>query len=678
MHYLSHHNSTKTSGFTLVEMLVIVPIVILALGGFISLMIGMVGDVIATRDSNNMTYQAQDALSSIDRDVSFSTQFLATTGTLTSPQGSDNNFNGTAAFANVESAPGTSDRLILYALATTLSPTDSLRDIVYYRDQPNPCTSLRVFNKAFYVKIVYFIKAGSLWRRTIMPTYNTNATADINTVCTTPWQQDSCSPGYVAVRCKTEDVKLMDDISDLNVAYYTAPGSTTDTGPTNATAASTIKVTLTGKKTSAGEDITITQSLRATRKNGEPDLSLSFNQQPASKSVVMGMTNTQFTVTPSDAAATIQWQRSTDGGANWTNISGATSATYAVPAVTMSMSGYKYRAVASTAGDSATSNVATLTVNVWGDLDFGNGYSNYYGGYSTLGYTKTSAGVVMLKGLVKKSSAVVGGETIATLPSDFRPNGILIFQTLTSPNTGSRIDVYPDGRIVVQGGDESWISLEGITFIPSPTTYTRTALTTVNSWANYGGSFSPSTFVVDSVGRVNVQGLVRYGTVTNGTQIVSNLAPKTEKYMHVPARADAPFLIGIDQSLGIVAKGSYNGYLSLNTMYHPIGYGGWTGFTPSNGWVSYDGGSFFTTPGYTKGSDGIVRLKGLIKNGTTTDGTIIFTLPSTYQPAERTLTTAVCNPNVICRVDITASGNVVLYDANAGWTSLDGITFLAG
>jgi hypothetical protein len=659
-------------------MLVIVPIVILALGGFISLMIGMVGDVIATRDSNNMTYQAQDALSSIERDVSFSTQFLATTGTLTSPQGSDNNFNGTAAFANVEPSPGTSDRLILYAIATTLSPTDSLRDVVYYRDQPNPCTALRVFNKVFYVKIVYFIKAGSLWRRTIMPTYNTNATADINTVCTAPWQQDSCSPGYSATRCKTEDVKLMDDISNLDVEYYTTPGGTVDTGAANATTASTIKVTLTGQKTSAGQDVTVSQSLRATRKNGEPDLSLSFNQQPASKTAVMGMTNTQFTVTPSDPTATIQWQRSTDGGANWANISGATASTLSIPTVSMSMSGYKYRAVAQTAGDSATSNVATLTVTIWGEPDYASGYSDYFGGYSTIGYTKTSAGVVMLKGLVKKSSPVVGGETIATLPADYRPNGILIFQTITNPNTGSRIDVYPDGRIVVQGGDSGWISLEGINFIPSPTSYTRTALTMVNSWANYGGSFSPATFVVDSVGRVNVQGLVRYGTVANGTQIVSNLAPKTEKYMHVPARADAPFLIGIDQSLGIVAKGSYNGYLSLNTMYHPIGYAGWTAFTPSAGWVSYDGGSFFTTPAYTKGSDGIVRLKGLIKGGATADGTVILTLPSTYQPAERTLTTAVCNPNVICRVDILSNGNVELYGANSGWTSLDGITFLAG
>ena len=55
-----------------------------------------------------------------------------------------------------------------------------------------------------------------------------------------------------------------------------------------------------------------------------------------------------------------QWQLSTDGGSTWANISGATSS-YLYLSVTESMDGYKYRAVASFAGQSATSGAATLT-----------------------------------------------------------------------------------------------------------------------------------------------------------------------------------------------------------------------------------------------------------------------------------------------------------------------------
>lgn len=58
---------------------------------------------------------------------------------------------------------------------------------------------------------------------------------------------------------------------------------------------------------------------------------------------------------------TYQWQRSTDGGSTWTNISGATSSTVGITVTSSDMDGYKYRCVASFADQTATSNAATLT-----------------------------------------------------------------------------------------------------------------------------------------------------------------------------------------------------------------------------------------------------------------------------------------------------------------------------
>lgn len=55
-----------------------------------------------------------------------------------------------------------------------------------------------------------------------------------------------------------------------------------------------------------------------------------------------------------------QWQESTDAGSTWSNISGATSG-YLSFAVTSGMDGYRYRCVATFAGETATSSAATLT-----------------------------------------------------------------------------------------------------------------------------------------------------------------------------------------------------------------------------------------------------------------------------------------------------------------------------
>lgn len=681
MHYslINKKSSQSATGFTLVEMLIIAPIVILAIGGFIALMVTMVGSVLSTRDQTTMTYQSQDALNRVEDDIRLSAQFLTTTGTLVSPQGSN---DGTAAFTNA------SNTLILYTLATTKNPSDSSRELVYYENQPNACGAQQTFNQVLINKIIYYIKNGSLWRRTVMPAYNTNATPDTETVCTAPWQQDSCSPGYsIATRCKTNDIELMKNVSTLDVKYYSNSSSTVDLTAAGAAAASSVKVTVSGSKNSAGHTVGTTQSTRATRLNVSVQpptiIPLQFTQHPADKAVIHTDTNVAFSASASLARATFQWERSINNGA-FLPVAGATSATYTLPTVNLGMTGDRYRAVATADNETVTSNPATLTVTIWGDMDFGPGFSNFQdtysiNNYSWLGYTRTTAGVVMLKGMVKKSTAIAAGDLIGTLPAGSRPSGTLIFQT-SSANASSRVDVNALGEIRVQVGNAGWVSLEGINFIPAGTSYTRNPLTLVNSWVDYGGSFPTPTYVMDSVGRVNVQGLVKNGTITDNTQIVNNLpaSARTGEYLHLPSRNSAFGLIGISPTTGIVAKGTgTNNYTTLNSLYYPASFGSWTNLALQYGWVTYSAG--FASPQYAKGADNIVRLKGLVRAGTTTDGTVIANLPAGYRPKDgsRALIGTVCNPNVYCRIDVLPNGNVELYFSNNGWTSLDSVTFLA-
>ncbi len=84
-----------------------------------------------------------------------------------------------------------------------------------------------------------------------------------------------------------------------------------------------------------------------------------ISQHPGNQTVGAG-SQASFTV-DATGGATFQWQRSNDGGANWSNVNGATSKTLAFTAA-LSDNNARFRAVAANASGTATSNAAILTV----------------------------------------------------------------------------------------------------------------------------------------------------------------------------------------------------------------------------------------------------------------------------------------------------------------------------
>lgn len=90
---------------------------------------------------------------------------------------------------------------------------------------------------------------------------------------------------------------------------------------------------------------------------------VSVTGQPADQTVCSG-SNATFTVTGSGTGILYQWQVSTDGGTTWTNITGATTASYTESNTTTAMTNRRYRCQLSTATCTvpATSGTAQLTV----------------------------------------------------------------------------------------------------------------------------------------------------------------------------------------------------------------------------------------------------------------------------------------------------------------------------
>lgn len=101
---------------------------------------------------------------------------------------------------------------------------------------------------------------------------------------------------------------------------------------------------------------------------------------------------------------------------------------------------------------------------------------------------------------------------------------------------------------------------------------------------------------------------------------------------------------------------------------------GWKDLILLNSWVEFD--TSRTPPQYMKTSDGIVHLRGTIKNGTTTSGTNLFNVPAGYRPDFRHSFSL--DSNLLHgRIDVYPDGNVKVVTVSATHCCFDGIVYRA-
>lgn len=241
----------RTRGFTLVEMLVIAPIIILAIGIIIALMVNLIGDVLQTREQTAMTYSVQSALDQIEEDVRMAITIRSTSGTMPIGYGSDlSNANGTAAFTSNNS-------IIMMFHATDSRPSDPNRKLVHLND-PNPCGVVQnAFNPTQTYQVIYYQSGSALYRRTILTRYTSPLAA-----CATPWQQDSCHRD----NCTYKDAKVLDNIKNLSISYYRGTDLTTYSSADDATT-TTVRVSVETERSTAGRTVVATGAMRATKIN---------------------------------------------------------------------------------------------------------------------------------------------------------------------------------------------------------------------------------------------------------------------------------------------------------------------------------------------------------------------------------------------------------------------------
>ncbi len=94
-----------------------------------------------------------------------------------------------------------------------------------------------------------------------------------------------------------------------------------------------------------------------------PPVAPTITTQPTDQTVTVGDSATFTAAASGTPTPTVQWQASTDAGANWTDITGATTASLTVSDLQASDDGTQYRAVFTNTAGAATTDAATLTVN---------------------------------------------------------------------------------------------------------------------------------------------------------------------------------------------------------------------------------------------------------------------------------------------------------------------------
>lgn len=102
----------------------------------------------------------------------------------------------------------------------------------------------------------------------------------------------------------------------------------------------------------------------------------------------------------------------------------------------------------------------------------------------------------------------------------------------------------------------------------------------------------------------------------------------------------------------------------------------WTAPALQNSWVNYGNG--YDAVGYMKDSIGFVHIKGMIKSGTTSFGTLLFTLPVGYRPGGHSyIVSGHTAGGGLAAYEVKSTGEVNILVANATYSGIGHITFRA-
>lgn len=302
------------------------------------------------------------------------------------------------------------------------------------------------------------------------------------------------------------------------------------------------------------------------------------------------------------------------------------------------------------------------------------------GGFETPGYYVQGDYWCRLKGVVASGSG-----TIFTLPEGARPAFRCHFTVATAGGV-AKVRVQTDGQVVYSiGGNNTWLSLDGITF---PTAWNRAAWLSpymLNGWNGDAGEVDgdPAIFV-RSDGWCWMKGAVDNGPGSSEVMILPEAARSN--------KCDSLSTIGLginrldigggagstDRNAGtVVSRGGSTGFIVGGASWwndQAISNDPFTVLTPINGWSNY--GLDHRILSAYRDHFNVVHLMGLL-DGTSKSSSTIVNLPVGYRPGSRQLFKAIKDGAADAQVEVAPSGDVISLGHTTGYFALGQISFRA-
>lgn len=252
------------NGFTLIEVLLIAPFMIIMISVIVSLLVNLTTNNLLSGSEIELSSDTKTALNFIEDDVRLSPAFITTSeSAFDDPYGPDN--AGTA--WSYKGANANNRALISRTYATSKSIKDPDKTPVYI-SKYGCDTAVLPSNPVLTTNTIYFVRNSNLYRRILTDTSQA--------LCNTQFQRQSCPTDVAYPRatiCRTDDSLLVKGVTKFDVQYYANSGDTTpidvyaSTDPYVLSSAKTIEVTISAAQTVAGEQLSSTSSIRISRLN---------------------------------------------------------------------------------------------------------------------------------------------------------------------------------------------------------------------------------------------------------------------------------------------------------------------------------------------------------------------------------------------------------------------------
>ncbi len=236
----------NSNGFTLVELLVVAPIVMIVVIGLMSFLFNLYGQLTQQGVQLSLQVEAQSIVFSMQDDVFFASAFVNT-----------KNENLIDSYApsggwNYSTTPQT---LIISYPATTQNHRIATRQLVHINELG--CTPPETLeeNSLLYNNVIYFLEGSNLYKRIL------TAPSSLAT-CGTSYQRQSCPEANATSACPADRL-LTSKVESFNIEYYNVDNTLVSVPEE----ASRIKVSLALKEKAYAEDVRSNISLTMKRLN---------------------------------------------------------------------------------------------------------------------------------------------------------------------------------------------------------------------------------------------------------------------------------------------------------------------------------------------------------------------------------------------------------------------------